>query len=327
MTRRIRVGVVRGGPSAEYDVSLNTGAAVLSALRDKFEDRYDPVDVFIDKAGRWHIFGKEIRPEDSHHYFDIAWNALHGNYGEDGKIQSFFETHGMPFTGSGSLSSAVGMNKILTKKVLKDHNIKSPYWKEASADDIRNDIDNAVEDLFSTFILPAIIKPAQSGSSVGVSIVRTKDDIGPALWEAIKHGDQILVEEFIPGVEATCGVIEGFRGEELYALPPIEIRPRNSFFDYNAKYAGESEEIVPGRFSREKKSAIEDLARSVHRLLRLKHYSRTDFIIHPRRGIYVLETNTLPGLTKESLVPKALRAVGTDIHELIDHVIRLELGV
>lgn len=327
MNHRIRVGVVRGGPSNEYEVSLNSGAAVLSALHDKFDDRYEPVDVFIDKTGKWHILGKEIAPEKSGQHFDIAWNALHGTYGEDGKIQSFFEAHGIPFTGSGSLSSAVGMNKALTKKILGDHGIRSPYWKEALSADIRNDIDAAVEDLFTTFLMPAVIKPAQSGSSVGVSIARGKGDIGPALEEAIKHGDAVIIEEYIPGVEATCGVIEGFRGQELYALPPVEIRSKNSFFDYKAKYEGQSEEIVPARFSREITAALEDLARSVHRSLRLKHYSRTDFIIHPRRGIYVLETNTLPGLTRESLIPKALRAVGSDIHELIDHVIRLELGV
>lgn len=327
MSHRIRVGVIRGGPSNEYEVSLDSGAAVLSALRDRLEDRYDPVDVFIDRNGAWHILGREIAPENSRQHFDIAWNALHGAYGEDGKIQSFLEAHGIPFTGSGSLSSAVGMNKALTKKILKDQGIKSPYWKEARREDIEMDIDAAVEDLFTTFLLPAIIKPAQSGSSIGVSMVRNKRDIGPALEEAMRHGDHILVEEYIPGREATCGVIDGFRGQELYTLPVTEIRSKNPIFDYKAKYAGESEEIVPGRFSRETKAAIEDLARSVHRLLRLKHYSRTDFIIHPRRGIYVLETNTLPGLTEESLVPKALRSIGSDLDELVDHVIKTELGI
>jgi len=327
MARRIKVGVVRGGPSAEHDVSMGTGAAVLRAITDKLEDSYEPVDVLIGKDGTWIIAGQEVSPQDCHRHFDIAWNALHGTYGEDGKIQSLFEAFGMPFTGTRSLGSAIGMNKILTKKILKDAGVKSPYWKEIASKDVKNDPAEVAQALFTSFLLPAVVKPAQSGSSVGVAIVRTKDEILMALTEAAKHGDVILVEEFIPGIEATCGVIDGFRGQELYALPPIEIVPKNDFFDYEAKYAGKSEEIVPARFPLATKREIENLAKAVHKILQLRHYSRTDFIIHPRRGIYVLETKTLPGMADESLIPKALRAVGSDIHELVDHVIKLELGV
>ncbi|MCX6718946.1 MAG: hypothetical protein NTZ38_01035 [Candidatus Taylorbacteria bacterium] len=143
--------------------------------------------------------------------------------------------------------------------------------------------------------------------------------------KAAEHGD-VMLEEFIPGIEATCGVVEGFRGEELYALPPIEIRPLISFFDFEAKYAGKSQEIVPATFAQKIKLEIEDLAKRIHRALGLKHYSRSDFIIHPHRGIYTLEVNTLPGLTDESLIPKSLRAVGSDTHELIDHLIQLALA-
>lgn len=327
MSRRYRIGVIRGGPSAEHEVSLETGASVLAAILANLEDKYEPIDILIDKEGRWHIDGAEIAPEEAIRRFDFAWNALHGTYGEDGKIQSFFEAHGVPHSGSGSLASAIGMNKSLTKKILRDAGIKSPYWKELLSEEVRQDASKAADILFTTFLFPAVIKPAQNGSSVGVSIVREKKDIAPALQEAAKHGDVILIEEYIPGAEATCGVIEGFRGEDLYALPPIEIRPKGDFFDYKAKYQGHSEEIVPARFPQETNKAIEELARAVHRTLGLNDYSRTDFIVHPRRGIYVLETNTLPGMTKESLIPKALRAVGSDIHELVDHIIRGELGV
>ncbi len=325
MNRRIRVGVVRGGPSNEYEVSLDTGSAVLASLREHLDSSYEPVDVFIDRKGKWHLHGREMKPEDAHKHFDIAWNALHGKYGEDGKIQSFFETHGIPFTGSGSMSSAIGMNKGLTKQILKDNGIKSPFWNEAKSSTVRDNVDEAVEHLFKTFALPIVIKPMSSGSSVGVSIARTKEEIGPALIEAAKHGDAIIAEEYIQGTEATCGVIDGFRGQDLYALPPVEIVPSGGFFDYDAKYSGKTQEFVPARFSLEMKQAIEDLAKAVHKILRLKHYSRTDFIIHPKRGILVLETNTLPGLTEESLLPKSLRAVGSSLHELIDHIIKREL--
>lgn len=326
MNHRLRVGVLRGGPSNEYEVSLNSGSAVLSALNKHFEDRYKPHDIFIDRAGTWHMEGLVIKPENVTHKVDVIVNALHGNYGEDGKIQSFLESHGIPFTGSGSLGSAIGMNKSLTKKILKDHGIKSPYGIEIPSNRIRDNVSSVRDELFRSFSMPAVVKPTSSGSSVGVSIVKYYDSLVPALEEAAKHSGSVLVEEFIPGIEATCGVIEGFRGSDLYALPPIEIRPQTHFFDYEAKYSGKSQEIVPATFSQKIKSAIEDITKKIHSALGLRHYSRSDFIIHPRRGIILLEVNTLPGLTNESLIPKSLRAIGSDTHEFVDHLIGLAMG-
>ncbi len=330
MSHRIRVGVLRGGPSAEYEVSLKSGAAVLRALRDKFEDVFDVHDILIDRDGVWHISGQPINVDNLHARIDVAFNALHGTYGEDGKLQAMLEAHGIPYTGSDSLASALGMNKILAKEVLKKHGIKSPYWKEVLSHEVDSNQKGkeTAQSLFETFMMPAVIKPTSSGSSVGVTIVRTKADILPALLEAAKHGHSILIEEYIPGIESTCGVIEGFRGQELYTLPPVEIRSKKDFFDYEAKYAGNgtSEEIVPATFSAELKKQIEELAAQVHRTLGLRHYSRTDFIIHPRRGIYVLEANTLPGLTEQSLVPKSLAAVGADLADFCRHLIELALN-
>ena len=169
------------------------------------------------------------------------------------------------------------------------------------------------------------MKPNTSGSSIGVSLVKAYTDLAKALTEAARYGDSVLIEEFIPGIEATCGVIEGFRGQELYALPPIEIRSKNALFDFEAKYAGKSEKIVPSTFVDTIKESIQELSKKIHNALGLRHYSRSDFIVHPRRGIYVLETNTLPGLTYACPMPKAMRAVGSDTHELVDHVIGLAM--
>ncbi|HEX7724413.1 MAG TPA: D-alanine--D-alanine ligase [Candidatus Paceibacterota bacterium] len=326
MSRRIKIGVIRGGPSAEHDVSLATGAAVLAAIRTKLDEHYEAVDVIIDTNGMWSIDDQPVTPTQAFRYFDIAWNALHGTFGEDGKIQTLFESHGIPFTGSGSLSSAIGMNKVLTKRALKDAGIKSPYSKEILSANVRKNVHFETDALFTSFLFPAVIKPATSGSSVGVSIVRTKEDIPAALLAAAQHGDVVLVEEYIQGDEATCGVIDNFRGQKTYALPPIEIKPAHDFFDFHAKYSGQSEEIVPARFSSAIKAELEELAKRVHTLLGLRHFSRTDFMIHPRRGVYVLEVNTLPGMTEQSLIPKALRAVGSDLHELVHHIVQLEMG-
>jgi len=324
MLHLLRIGVLRGGPSSEYDVSLASGGEVLRNLREFFADKYQPVDVFVDKHGVWHMDGVPIKPEEALRRIDLAFNVLHGTYGEDGKVQSFLEAHNMPFTGSGSLASAVGMNKVMSKKVFKDNNIKSPYWKEIPSKEIEKDPESMIQKMFQSFTLPAVVKPVSSGSSVGVSIVRAYTEFPKALAEAAKYSDAVLIEEYIPGVEATCGVIEGFRGDDLYALPPVEIRPapKDGFYSYGSKYDGTSQKIVPATFSDKTKKELEELAKKIHRALGLRHYSRSDFIIHPRRGIYVLEVNTLPGLTSESSIPRALRAVGSDTHELIDALIQ-----
>ncbi len=324
MTKK-RVGVLRGGPSSEYEVSLATGANVLKALREKLADKYIAYDVLIDKKGDWHIDGLSIKPEDASKRFDVAFLALHGAYGEDGKVQRLLETLNMPFTGSDSLGSAVGMNKILTKKVFTDHGIKTPADRIIKSVDVKKDVTRIAHELFKSFSMPVVIKPASAGSSVGVSIARDMKELVKCLENAVKYDEEILIEEYIKGIEATVGVIEGFRGEKSYVLPAVEIRPKTEFFDFAAKYEGKSDEIVPAQFSQKLKLELADLARKVHKSVGLRHYSRSDFIIHPKRGIFVLEVNTLPGLTNESLVPKSLRAVGSDTHELIDHLLQLAL--
>ncbi len=322
---KIRVGIIRGGPSSEYEVSIKTGGAIMSALRDHDSETYHPIDIFIDQKGTWHINGIAIKPEQALHRVDVIFNALHGTYGEDGKVQAFLEMHRIPFTGSGALASAVGMNKTMTNQILARHGIKIPLSREILSVDIRQNPEAISRELFTTFPIPAVIKPVSGGSSHGVSIVRKHTDIAPALLKAAEQDRAVQVQEFISGIEATCGIIENFRNEPLYALPPIEIRPETEFFDYDAKYKGKSKEIVPATFSHELKKDLEMLSRTVHSALGLRHYSRSDFIIHPRRGIYFLEVNTLPGLTEESLMPKALRAVGSTLHQLADHLIRLAL--
>ncbi len=322
---KTKVGVLRGGPSSEYEVSIATGANVLKALREKLSDKYIAHDILIDKKGDWHIDGLKVKPEKAVKQFDVAFLALHGAYGEDGKVQKLLETLGVPFTGSGSLGSAVGMNKVLTKKVFISHKLKTPADKTVKSEQVKKDIEKVAGDIFRSFSMPAVVKPVSAGSSVGVSIVKDLKELIAGLALAAELDEEILVEEYIKGTEATVGVIEGFRGEKLYALPAVEIRPKTAFFDFAAKYEGKSEEIVPANFPMNVKMELSDMARKVHNAVGLRHYSRSDFIIHPKRGIYVLEVNTLPGLTGESLVPKSLRAVGSDTHELIDHLIGLAL--
>ena len=322
MKHLTRVGVLRGGPSSEYEISLKTGGNVLKVLRQKFGDKYQTHDILIDKEGNWHIDGMKTVPEKLSSQIDIAFNALHGSYGEDGKVQRILDMHGIKYTGSDSLSSAVGMNKALSRKVFENHGLKIPIGKEISSEEIVANVIEVARELFRSFPMPAVVKPVSAGSSVGVSIAHTQKELVDALNNAAQHDSKVLIEEFIKGTEVTVGVIEGFRDQGLYVLPVVEIVPKTKFFDFEAKYEGKSEEIVPARLVHKIKGELSDLARKAHQALGLRHYSRSDFIIHPKRGIFILETNTLPGLTDESLIPKALRSVGSDTHELVDHLIQ-----
>ncbi len=318
--KRKKVAVLRGGPSSEYEVSLKSGKSVVNNLPDK----YIPIDVFIDKEGKYHIDGVEITPSKLFQDVDVIFNALHGEYGEDGKLQQLFDIFGVKYTGSGALGSALSMNKVMAKNVFKKNGIKTPIFVTVKKDE---DVEKAAIKIFKTFPIPAIIKPHRSGSSIGVSKAGNLKELEYAIHEALKYSDTALIEECIVGKEATCGVIENFKGKDIYSLLPIEIRKpaEHDFFDYDSKYSGESQEICPGNFSKEESEQIQELAVKAHEALGLSHYSRSDFIVTPRRGIYILEVNTLPGLTKESLLPKSLEAVGVTLPQFLDHIITLAL--
>ena len=320
-TRKLKVGVMRGGPSSEYDVSLKTGSNVMKTLRDRHEVR----DIFIDRQGRWHIDGIERTPERILPHVDVIFNAMHGTYGEDGQVQKILESHKVPYTGSNALASALGMNKWFSKKYFRDHGLHTPrglLFRPHSYDDRL--LDSVLED----FRGAVVVKPVSAGSSIGVSLARDPHSFAQALDQAFQYSPDALAEEYLAGREATCGVVEGSRPGELYALPPVEIRNTSSEKDiwgYEAKYADELHELVcPGNFSAQEKHALEDMAVRAHKALGLRHYSRSDFMVTPQ-GIYILETNTLPGITSASLFPKALSAVGVHLHEFLDHVLELAI--
>lgn len=316
---KLRIGVLRGGPSSEYEVSLKTGANVLKFLPEKYEKR----DILITKKGDW-IFEGFTRPIDKIlRHIDLAFIALHGEYGEDGKVQQILEAHNIPFTGSKSLPSAFSMNKFLARQVFYKAGLKIANGFLIKAGD---DIHNVALKIFKNFSPPWVLKPINKGSSVGVKIVHKFDDLEDAIFYEIFNSDKVLFEEFIKGKEATCGILENFRGEKYYAFPSVEIIPpeKNKFFDYEAKYGGGTREICPGRFDLKTKKEIEDLAKRAHAALGCAGYSRSDFIVSPR-GIFLLELNNLPGLTSESLLPKSAAAVGLNFDCLLDHLIQCAL--
>jgi len=317
---KIRVGVLRGGISGEYDVSLKTGGAVLRGL----PEHYQPFDILIDKAGVWHCNGLPNEPARILSHLDVVFNALHGYYGEDGKIQTFLNHFGTPYTGSRALSSALGMNKILAKEIFQKYDLRTPHAVYLESAQVTP---THITQLYRTFPQPSVIKPFDGGSSLGVIMARDFESFARGIEEALTHSRTVLIEEYIRGREGTCGVLDNFRDERYYALPPIEIIPpdNSDFFDYEAKYSGVTQEICPGNFSHDEKQEIMRMAIEAHQVLGLRHYSRSDFIVSSR-GIYILETNTLPGLTDESLLPKAAQAIGCSFPQFLDHILTQALS-
>ncbi len=331
----IKVGVIRGGISGEYEVSLKTGSNVLSHLRsDKLNEKYKAIDILINKDGTWHINGKPVETKEIFGSVDVIFNALHGDFGEDGKVQQMLDEWKIPYTGSGSFASAVGYNKVLSKEQFKNLGIKTPnhivipkYEQELDGE-IESYSIKVAKQIHDKLVPPWIVKPLSGGSSVGMRMCKTFPELVEAFMIGINKEVDVLVEEMIEGKEATVGVLNNFRNKKVYVLPPTEIRiPRSkSFFDFEAKYEGKSEEVCPGNFTNEEKVELIRLAELIHTGLNLDHYSRSDFIIHPKKGIYALEVNTLPGLTNESLIPKMLNSVGATVPEFIDHIIELSLN-
>jgi len=319
-SHKTRVGVLRGGPSPEYEISLKTGGNILSNLPEE----YEPVDIFISKEGIWHEKGLEKKPEKILQKIDVVINGLHGKYGEDGEVQKLMDHFGVPYTGSGAIASALAMNKIASKRIYNNGLLKTPVFTSIPFEDLTR---SKIREVYENMLSPFVVKPSNAGSSVGVYIVDSLPELEEAVIAASTYSPAILIEEYISGKEATCGVIEGFRGHEYYTLLPIEIRHNKSFFDYESKYSDTgAEEICPGNFSVNESKEIEQMAIQAHKILGLRHYSRSDFIINPKRGIYILETNSLPGLTKKSLVPKALNSVGGNIKEFLSHLLSKTLN-
>jgi D-alanine-D-alanine ligase len=313
------VGVLRGGPSREYEVSLKSGSSVLRSLDP---EKFAAKDIFIDRAGVWHLHGAPVAPAQALTGVDVAFNAMHGEYGEDGSVQRVLDDLGVPYTGSNAQASRLAFDKHHTKAEVKKLTIKTP--RALVLTERPRDFEDAAFEIFRTFPHPAFVKPALGGSSVGASLADTYHALAWGLERAFEASPKVLVEEYIKGREATVGVVNNFRDEATYALMPVEIIPpkEHSFFNYEAKYGGGSTERVPGNFTQSEKDELARAAKAVHEGLGLSHYSRSDFIVSPR-GIYFLEVNTLPGLTDESLLPKAVAAGGTKLSDFLEHLILL----
>lgn len=306
--KKLNIALLSGGVSSEREISLSSGDQVLEALDKKKYNvtRYDPkTDLrrLVENAAT----------------IDAAVIILHGPYGEDGTIQGLLDLLDIPYQGSGVLGSSVAMNKLASKQIYERAGIPSPRYLVAGRDDPVNS-DQWIERLG----LPLVIKPVEGGSSVGISIVKTVGEVAEAVRVALEHDSTILIEQYIDGIELTGGVIGN---QNLEAFPIIEIIPneKHEYFDYTAKYtAGVSREICPARIDDALTRKAQKYSKMAHKALFCRGYSRTDMILKGD-DIYVLETNTIPGMTATSLLPQAAAAAGTSFTRLMDQLIELSL--
>lgn len=315
------VGVLRGGPSREHEVSLQSGATILANLP---EDRYRARDIYIDRHGVWHERGRPVAPDRVLRQIDVALIGLRGEYGEDGQIQRLLHLFGIPYAGADQLGSYLAHHKLLSKLRAEDAGLLTPRYLFVEH---VTDADRVARESVRTLHQPVIVKPLTWGSSIGVSRAGGYAQILSAIEQLFAEGATgVLVEDYIRGKEATVGIMENMRGEALYALPPVEIESSDDdLYSFQAKYSGDSRDYCPGRFSRVEAEELTRAAKVMHRALGLRHYSRSDFRVSPR-GIYYLETNTLPGLTDESVMPRALTAVGVSLPTFFTHLVTLAMS-
>lgn len=318
--QKMRVGVLRGGISSEYDVSLKTGDAILFGLP---EDKYKTVDVLITKDGQWHMNGFPVIPEKVARNTDIVFNALHGEYGEDGKVQQVLESFNVPYTGSRIIPSALGMNKGLAKYCFDFYGIQTPKSRTIKEND---NIQEAALSIFKKMYPPYVVKPISNGSSFGVKVVRSFEELISTVNEVLEQNRAVLVEEYIKGREVTCAVIDGLDSNDSFPLPLLEIiAPDNEeILSYDARYKGKAKKVSPANIEQDRTGKIQQIAIQAHKHIGLRHYSTSDFIVSPR-GIYLLEVNSLPGLSEGSFMETILKAGGFELSEFLDYLVGLAL--
>jgi D-alanine-D-alanine ligase len=301
---RRRVGVIMGGSSGEREVSLRSGAAVAEALEGR---GYDVVRILLGES-----FGAEIAATLKNADIDAAFIALHGRCGEDGCIQGLLELSQIPYTGSGVLASALAMDKLKAKELFRLHNVPTPPYYTAS---ISDDLDD-VEALHGSFGYPAIVKPRGEGSSLGVSRVTGPGELGRALALAFEYDDTAIVERFITGTEINVGILDG------RVLGAIEIAPKSGIYDYEAKYTpGMTEYFMPARLSPARYRNVLNLAERAARAVGVTGGVRVDLLVTSGENEYVLEVNSVPGMTETSLLPKIAASAGYSFADLCEAIL------
>jgi D-alanine-D-alanine ligase len=320
------IAIIMGGYSSEVEISLKSGQVVYQNIS---KEKYNTYKVHILKE-KWvivddnknefpinkHDFSAEINGEKI--YFDCVFNAIHGHPGEDGTILAYFDLIGLKHTSAPFYQMALTFNKRDCLSVVKQYGIKTAKSYFLNKGDHIN-----VAEIIARVGLPCFVKPNNAGSSFGISKAKTTSEMIPAIEKAFKEDSQILIEEFLDGTEVTVAVLK-YKGE-IKVLPMTEIVSENEFFDYEAKYLGQSQEITPARISEEIHEKLEKIAAHVYKILNLSGFSRSEYILVNNEP-YFLEMNTVPGLTTASLIPQQAEAAGISLEELFHNAIEMALN-
>jgi D-alanine-D-alanine ligase len=303
----IRVAVLMGGRSAEREVSLNTGAQVAAALE---RAGFDTVRIDSGEPDFVATFAGTAA--------DVAFICLHGRFGEDGTVQGLCELLGRPYVGSGVLASAMALDKVVSKHMYACAGLATPDYVV-----LRRGAAYDVGEIVATVGEKSVVKPANEGSTIGISIAHSPAELPAAIEEAFRHDATVLVERFVPGAEVTVGVLGN---TELTTLPTLEVVPEHEFYDYESKYVpGMSSHVIPARVSEEARAECQRLALEAHRALGCRGMSRSDTIVTPEGDVWLIETNTIPGMTATSLLPEAAASAGVSFEELCTRLVELAL--
>ncbi|WCM42343.1 D-alanine--D-alanine ligase [Flavobacterium sp. CBA20B-1] len=320
------VAIIMGGYSSEYKISLKSGEVVYNHLDSS---KYNLYKIHVLTEGWYYVDAQENQfPVDKNDFsviidgnkirFDVVFNAIHGTPGEDGLIQAYFKLLNIPQTSCNYYQAALTFNKRDMLSVLKPYGIKTAISYYLNNGDFVDE-----DQIIQRVGLPCFVKPNKSGSSFGISMVKESAELLPAIEKAYAEDDEIIIESYLKGTEVSVGVIK-YKGE-IVVLPITEIVSENDFFDYEAKYEGKSSEITPARISDEEKAKVEDVAKRIYTILKMDGFSRSEFILVSGEP-FLLEMNTVPGLTAESILPQQAREAGISLNELFDNAIELALN-
>lgn len=316
---------MRGGPGVERDVSLRSGKDVRSIL----SNNYETIDVIVDSNGNWIVDGVPVGKEAFLGRIDGVFNTIPGSYGEDGSLHAYLDRYNVPYLGSNGSSSYLSLQKDAAKRAYAESGLKTPVWRRVSLpkENRRQFVEELVSNLFLTFPLPAIVKPVQGSLSVGAEVYTDRSSIIEALAAAFKISPEVIVEEYIDGKEVTCSIVAGLRNQPLYCAPVVEVaRSHQGVYDYYMKHHTPAELHCPANISAAERELVSEWAKKAHMALGLNHISRSDFIIHPRRGVYILETNSVPAYHQDSVFLAPFKEVGVGNDELFLHLGRLSTG-
>ena len=314
------IAVASGGTSSEYVISMKSASTILSFID---RERYNPYQVVISQEG-WYVLhnehklpinkdnfsfqldGKEIK-------FEFVYNTIHGTPGEDGKVQGYFDLLGIPYSGCDVITSSITFNKNLCKRVIASYGITTPQSVM-----LNRQMNYEIDQLARELDFPCFVKPNNGGSSFGASKVDLAGQLETAINLAFEHDTEVLIEEYIQGTEMTCGVFT--QDGKAQALPITEVVSKNAFFDFKAKYEGDSEEITPARISEAQTEECQKLSERIYTLLNCRGLARIDYLM--KEGVfYFIEANTTPGFSLESIIPQQIRAAGIEISHIVNQQI------